>query len=250
MLSSDLKMSLDPVIWAETNFSLTLDPWQQDALQSTSRRSLWNVHRQGGKSVIASLKGLHKAIYVPGSLILMISPSERQSGELYRKWLKYYDLLDSPPSMPEDKALSCTLSNGSRVVALPDSEDTVRSFSAVSLIIEDESSAVSDSLHNAVRPMLAVSNGELLLMSTPRGKRGHFFEIATNPGPDWKIITVPVTECPRISKEFLEAERRSMPEQFFAQEYLCQFGENVDNFFSYDEIEAACNNDLPELVIA
>ena len=240
--------ALDPVLWAaeELEFSNPY-PWQLQALRSSTRQSIWNIHRQGGKSSVAAIKALSKAIFWPGSLTLVISPSERQSGELYRKFLGYYDRLENPTGMPEDKALSCTLGNGSRVVALPGIEDTVRCFSAVALIIEDEASRVNDALHAAIRPMLAVSNGELLLMSTPRGKRGHFFKIWTEGGPGWYRLEVPVEMCTSISKEFLEEERRVLGQWIFEQEYHNNFVETEDQFFSSDTIQKMFDTDAKPL---
>lgn len=228
---------LDPILWVKDclGFDNPYD-WQVEALRSTARQSIWNIHRQGGKSSVAAVKALSKAIFRPGSLTLMISPSERQSGELYRKFLGLYDKLDSPPGMPEDKALSCRLENGSRVVALPGIEDTVRCFSAVSLLIEDEASRVSDELHAAIRPMLAISQGELLLMSTPRGKRGHFHQIWTDGGQGWYRLEVPVERCPNITAEFLEEERRVLGPWLFEQEYHCKFVETEEQLFSHETI--------------
>ena len=60
--------------------------------------------------------------------------------------------------------------------ALPGDGDTIRGFSSPALIIEDEGSYVSDGLYRAIRPMLAVSAGRLILLGTPNGRRGHFFE--------------------------------------------------------------------------
>lgn len=223
---------LDPGKWAEDSFSLNLYPWQKKALLSNARQSIWNIHRQGGKSSLAATKALHKALFKPGSLTLVVSPSERQSGELYRKFLNYYDRLENPPGMPEDKALSCTLENSSRVVALPGIEDTVRCYSNVSLIIEDEASRVHDDLHAAIRPMLAISQGELVLMSTPRGQRGHFFKIWTEGGPSWDKLEIPVEMCSNITQEFLEEERRVLGPWLFEQEYHCRFVQTEDQYFS------------------
>jgi hypothetical protein len=66
--------------------------------------------------------------------------------------------------------------NGSRIVGLPGTEATVRGFSAVSLLLIDEASRVPDEIYKALRPTLAVGNGDLWLMSTPHGQRGFFYE--------------------------------------------------------------------------
>jgi hypothetical protein len=249
MLSHDLKLAGKPSFWAQEVFNLELDGWQIQALNSSSKQSIWNICRQGGKSTIAALKSLHKSVYTPGSLTLMISKSERQSGELYRKFLKYYDLLPEQPEMIEDKALSCTLSNKSRVVALPGIEDTVRCYSSVNLIIEDEAAYVPDSLYEALRPMLAISHGEIVLMSTPNGRQGHFYETFTCTDPSWFKLTVTADKCPRISEEFLQSERLNMPESKFRQEYFCEFISMDGSLFSSDLFKSLSNPEIQSIKI-
>ena len=107
-------------------------------------------------------------------------------------------VVEPHPIMEEDNRLSFTLSNGSRVVSLPGTAETVRGFSAPSLIIEDEAAFVADGLYRAVRPMLAVSGGRLILLTTPFGRRGHFFEAWEDGGEAWQRIEVPASQCPRI----------------------------------------------------
>ena len=73
-----------------------------------------------------------------------------------------------------DNAISLLLPNRSRIVGLPGTEATVRGFSAVSMLLIDEASRVPDEMYNALRPMLAVGNGDFWLMSTPCGQRDSF----------------------------------------------------------------------------
>jgi hypothetical protein len=129
--------------------------------------------------------------------------------------------------------------NGSRIIGLPESESTIRGYSAVGLILIDEAARVTDEMYQAVRPMLATEDGDLWLMSTPYGKRGFFWKEWSGAGDQWERVTVPATECPRISKEFLEGERKSMGERVFRQEYMCEFGESQDSVFRQDDIEKA-----------
>jgi hypothetical protein len=65
--------------------------------------------------------------------------------------------------------------------ALPGTEKTIRGFSGAALLIVDEAARVDDALYYAVKPMLAVSGGSLLMLSTPYGRRGGFFEITVLP---------------------------------------------------------------------
>ena len=124
--------------------------------------------------------------------------------------------------------------------------DRVRGFSAVSLMLIDEASRVPEDMYNAVRPMLAVSNGDLWLMSTPAGRRGVFYETWAN-GQAWLKVSAPATECSRIDAAFLEEERRSMGDMFFRQEYGCEFIDSSECIFDRDLILAAMRDDIEPL---
>jgi len=205
-----------------------------------------NCSRQSGKSTTASILALHRAIFYPDNLVLLVSPSLRQSSELFRKVGEQLKKLQCKPKLLEDNKLSCTLENKSRIVSLPSSEGTIRGYSGASLIIEDEASRVDDELYRAIRPMLAVSNGRLILMSTPFGKRGHFYKEWTE-GEGWGKVEVKATECARISPEFLEEEKRSLGEWWFKQEYMCEFVETMDQVFSYQYINNSLTDDVRPL---
>ncbi len=226
---------LDAARWFSDVSGLTPDLWQVQALWSSSKRSLWNLHRQAGKSTVAAGKALHRCIYRPGSMVLICSRSLRQSKELYRKYTGLYDALDSPPQMVEETKTECVLANGSRTICLPGDEDTVRCFSGVDLIIIDEASRVSDDLYYAVRPMLAVSGGELLAMSTPWGKQGWFYREWTE-GQGWEKVLIAADQCQRIDPAFLEEEK--LTNLLYPQEYECVFMDNQKGVFSNDLIES------------
>ena len=138
------------------------------------------------------------------------------------------------------------LENGSRIVTLPGSEKTIRGFSGAALLLVDEASRVDDGLYYAIRPMLAVSSGSLMMLSTPYGKRGVFYEAWTG-AEDWERYEIPARQCPRITAEFLAEERRALPARVYRQEYECSFEETVDQLFSEEEIEAAISDEVTPL---
>jgi hypothetical protein len=110
----------------------------------------------------------------------------------------------------------------------------------------DEAARVDDHLYYAVRPMLAVSGGSLMMLSTPFGKRGAFFEEWTD-GTGWERYEIPASQCPRISEAFLEEERRSLPRRVYRQEYECSFEETDDQVFSFEDVAAAISKDVTPL---
>jgi hypothetical protein len=244
-LATDLARALDPVALAE-GIGMTPDTWQASVLRSNHPRILLNAARQTGKSQTCATKAVHVSVYEPGSLTLLLSPSQRQSAELFKKVLCVYKSLGRPVPSESENALSLTLENGSRVVSLPGTESTIRAYSAVRLLLVDEASRVPDETIAAVRPMLAVSGGQLVMLSTPFGRRGFFYEAWSNGGPTWERYEVPATACPRISAQFLEEEERALGSWFFQSEYLCQFGDPQAAAFTSAEIEACFSEECEE----
>jgi hypothetical protein len=184
-----LLAALDPVRFARAA-GLAPDDWQQAVLRSDAPRLLLNCCRQSGKSTVTALVALHTAIYAPGSLILLLSPGLRQSAELFRKVLDAYRGLGRPAPATAESLLRLELVGGSRIVALPGNENTVRGYSGAALLCVDEASRTEDALYFSIRPMLAVSGGRIIALSTPWGRRGWWFT-AWQEEPDWHKVEVP-----------------------------------------------------------
>lgn len=237
-LAADLARALDPAELAGP-VGMTPDSWQADVLRSESDRLLLLCSRQVGKSTAAALAAVHEAVYRPRSLVLLLSPSQRQSSELFRVCQGFYRRLGRPVAAERETALELGLENGSRIVSLPGQEGTIRGYSGVSLLIVDEAARVPDELIASVRPMLAVSSGRLMALSTPFGRRGWFFEAWQYGGPGWERHRVTAEDCPRITAEFLAAERAALGDWIFRQEYECAFTDLVGALFAEAHVSAA-----------
>jgi hypothetical protein len=225
------------------------DPWQAELLACPDRRMLLLCSRQSGKSQTAAALALQAALLEPPALVLLLSPTLRQSGELFKaKLIPLYDALGRPVKATQETALTLTLANGSRVLSLPGNEATIRCYSGVSLLVIDEASRVPDALYRTVRPMLAVSGGRLVALSTPFGKRGWFYEEWTSNRP-WKRVRMTADQCPRIAPEFLDQEREALGDRWFAQEYLCSFEDMIGAVFAQEDIDAAMCDQLEPLVV-
>jgi hypothetical protein len=138
----------------------------------------------------------------------------------------------------QESALQLTLANGSRVISLPGDEKSIRGYSSVALLIIDEAARVEDALYSSVRPMLAVSQGQLVALSTPFGRRGWFWE-AWSGEERWRRVEVTADQCPRIPAAFLAEERRALGENWYMQEYFCRWLSAVGAVFNPNDIEAA-----------
>jgi hypothetical protein len=241
-LLRDLASSADPASFGR-RLKRNLDPWQQQVLRSTHPRLLLNCCRQSGKSTVAAIKALHQAIYYPRSTTLLLSPTQRQSQELFRKVLAGYRYLNRPVPPSAENQMSLELTNGSRVISLPGNESTVRGYSAVDLLVVDEAAQVSDSLYKSARPFLAVSGGQLIALSTPFGQSGWWAAAWHADEPEakherWQRYRITADEVQRISLEFLAEERAELGEWFFRQEYFCEFQQDEYAVFSEADIQA------------
>jgi hypothetical protein len=226
--------------------NLPPDQWQNQVLTSDMEQILLLCSRQVGKSTVAGALAMRSAILQPGAVILLLSPSLRQSGELFRKVLSYFNALKRPLAVTAESALRIEFANGSRIVSLPGDESTIRGFSGVTLLVIDEAARVEDSLYRAVRPMLAVSRGRLVALSTPFGQRGWFFD-SWQSAEEWERVKVTADECPRIDPAFLASERRELGERWYRQEYMCSFEDTIDAVFSAEDIRAAMSDDVKPL---
>ncbi len=204
--------------------SLGLEPdgWQVEVLEAGHPRLLLNCSRQSGKSTAVAVLALYQALCAPGTQVLLLSRSYRQSTELFRIVTGFYRRLGSP-LVERQTQHELELENTSRVVCLPCREDTIRGYSDIGILVIDEAARVPDDLYRAVRPMLAISKGRLICLSTPYGKRGFFHDAWVRGGADWHRIEVPAERVGRISAEFLAQERRALGEAWFKQEYCCSF---------------------------
>ena len=214
------------------------DPWQIQVLEGNDRRLLLNCCRQAGKSTVVAFVSLVEALYNPGTLVLLLSRSLRQSTELFRKVADFHRRLGSR-FLEGQSRHELRFTHGSRIVSLPCQPDTVRGFSKVHMLVIDEAARVPDDLYRSVRPMLAVSRGRLICLSTPHGKRGFFYEAWANGSEDWKRIEVPASQIPRITPEFLADERRQS-ETYYRQEYECAF----------EALEGLVYPDLPKCLVS
>jgi len=242
--------------------------WQEEALNPIHKRIMLLCARQSGKSTIVAGKALHQAKHYKGSLILIVSPSEKQSKETMEKVAEYIscDPELSAAQLPGNSAFEKKFENGSRIIALPGTEKSVRGYSKPDLIIIDEAARVPDETYKAMRPMLTgAPNAVLILLSTPWNMTGFFHKEWTK-NPIWKkIFVVPRFELineqiveripeadfkkemarqgidafysPRHTIEFLYEELMSLGPIWFKREYGCEFLEGMETMFTMDMIE-------------
>jgi hypothetical protein len=240
---------------------ITADPWQETLLRSTAQRIIILATRQGGKSTSVATAALHVAEQDPPGDVIIGAVKQDQSAEMLRKSKTIYGITGSifeeelDGDLKGNSILRVEMPNGSRILAVPGKAGTVRSFTAKLLII-DEAAYVPDDFYKAVFPMLAVSHGRIVLLSTAHAKFGAFYDIWTE-APEWDFrlppeaqeeawlkIKVPWTMCPRIRPAFIEAERARFGGGYIMREYDLEFQDAITAAFRTEDIEAAFDNDV------
>ena len=240
-----LRQVVNIAYFGQRNCGFRCDAQQIDLFMRSGTRTILNCSRQTGKSTAAALKAVHSACFRPQSTVIVTAPTRQQTREFIRKVRNFAFLCGA--TLRGDK-FTVQLKNGSRIVGIAANEDTVRGFSAVSLLIIDEASRVKDEVYYALLPMLAVSNGSIWLLSTPKGKRGFFHAEWDSPEKEgWVKIRTKGQDCPRISADFLESQKRRMGERRFAQEFECVFIDIAHGVFHPDAVRRAFTDNIKPL---
>jgi hypothetical protein len=279
----DLLYTLSPLAYVR---ALGLDPypWQAAYLESTHKSKVLNGARRGGKSFIISSKPCHKAKYYPGSLSLILAYRLDQAEEDIRYVKRFIGQDPGYPGLIRDNGGELELANGSRIVAVPASEEAARGYPDPDIIIVDEAAFVPDIIFtDCLYPML---NGnprlEFNFISTPHGKMADpgrfFFEAFANPTNERYEIRAPWDIDPNNNMNLIpampEAEYRKMRakegikafyserhaelsaqlkilergEQAFRQNNLVEFIESENNAFRYSDIDRAFNYEMKPIV--
>ena len=263
----DLEETLSPVKYITRVFGEPYE-WQKVALNQSIKRLILLCCRQAGKSTISAGRTIHKAKHERGALNLIISPSEKQSTETVGKISDFITRDEGFPNLIKNSTFEKELPNGSRIVALPGTEKSVRGYSGPKIILFDEASRTLDETYYAATPMLTDNpDSTLILLSTPHGKRGFFWE-AWEKQKGWtKILVKPAYKLvgnklvrdmpeakfremwaakgvhafysPRHKKEWLEEELDRFGPWWFRQEYMCEFIETMTTLFPTDLIESS-----------
>lgn len=237
-LAKDLAAAVDPVAFGST-LSFDAEPWQRKLLRSPARRVLVRCSRQVGKTQTTSIKALHTARFNPGALVLIISPTQRQSDEmLLRIRTLHRATSGGVAKLAKDSNTEMGMENGSRIVSLPGTEGTSRGFAGAKLIVLDEAARIEDDIFAAVLPMVA-SDGAIWALSTPWGRRGWFFNLHEQPGNGWERHKVTCYESGQYTPERIAEAKASVSSFVFASDYEVQFGDNDSQLFATENVRAA-----------
>lgn len=211
--------------------NITPLPFQLDLMELESDDYLILCSRRAGKTYSAAALACHRALNYADQDILFCSPTEQQAKETIRicKLLILGAKCGSEIRNFYNLEIQCK--NGSRILGLQTQRpDNLRGKGA-NVIIFDEACSISDEAFATLLPVLsATERPKFVALTTAKGKSGWFYDLWTDEEEESVKIKLPATDCPHISKKFLEKAKKRMSPTTFAREYMCEFGQSQQPF--------------------
>ncbi len=212
---------------------MELDNWQKEVLATKGNICLVSG-RQVGKSTVIAIKAGDFAANNPQKTIMIISAVERQALQLFEKVLahihqNYKGVIAKGKNKPTKHKLS--LKNGSIIHCLPTGESGygIRGYT-IDQLYADEAAHINEDVWMAVTPMLATTGGDIILLSTPKGRDNYFFRSSNS--DKFTQFRQSSEDSPHIDQAFIADEKLWMSKRQYSQEYLGQFVDDIGLFFS------------------
>jgi hypothetical protein len=216
----------------------TPEAWQAEFLQCEDPQVILNCHRSAGKSAVVSVLALHRMVTIPNYEILVLSRNDAAAMELSYNLKRTLMQIEPKPQVLDMNKHQIVLGNGSRLTVSPCTEP--RGYH-VNMMIEDEASYVPHEVYMAARPVVVAKKGRYLMLSTPKGKVGHFYDVWSSQ-PNWRKIKATWKDTKRYTPEQLariERDKVEMGDAWFNQEWNCEFLEATGQLIAEVHIEKA-----------
>jgi hypothetical protein len=244
-----LAYQLDPALWIEHKLNIVPHEWQKQLLRARRGASIIALTgRQVGKSTAAAWAIAHTMLFSPGSLSVIACPAQRQSGEAVRRVKE--TLLRLGIKLKVENTYGLELENGSRVLALPGSDDSIRGLTVDGWIVADEAARLSADLIAALRPMRARRpEARFVMLSTAWSRTDPFWTVWASDDPSWLRLKATADVIDIYSQEFLDHERRQLGETAFNREYLGIPGGASVSPFDWELYQRAAQVPVPQVAV-
>jgi Terminase large subunit, T4likevirus-type, N-terminal len=237
---------LDPALWVREILGVSPTAWQETFLRSPRGSSILALTaRQVGKTTTAAWGIAHSMLLTPGSLSVIACPAQRQSAEAVRRVRGA--LVKTDAELKSDNVYGLELANGSRVLALPGTDDSIRGLTVDGWIVADEAARLPVDLIAALRPMRARRpQARFAMLSTAWSRTDPFWTAWASDDQTWiRLKATADTDPSLFAAEFLEQERRALGEHDFNREYLGIPGGGQASPFTWELYDSATQIHVP-----
>jgi hypothetical protein len=216
----DVAYQIDPALWVRQVLGVEPEPWQDRFLRAPQGASIIALTaRQVGKTTTAAWAVAHNMSFSPGGLSVIACPAQRQSKEAVRRVRDC--LIQVNAEFKSDNIYELELKNGSRVLALPSTDDSIRGLTVDGWIVADEAARLSSDLISALRPMRArCPQARFAMLSTAWSRTDPFWTAWADEDPSWMRLKATADTVTFFSEEYLAQERRALGEHDFQREYF------------------------------
>jgi hypothetical protein len=216
----DVAYQVDPALWVRQVLGVEPELWQEQFLRSPRGASIIALTaRQVGKTTTATWAIAHCMLFRPGGLSVIACPAQRQSKEAVRRVRDC--LIQVNAELKSDNIYELELKNGSRVLALPSTDDSIRGLTVDGWIVADEAARLSSDLISALRPMRArCPQARFAMLSTAWSRTDPFWTAWVDGDPSWIRLKATADTVTFFSDEYLAQERRALGEHDFQREYF------------------------------
>jgi phage FluMu gp28-like protein len=224
-----------PVDFAVKVLGIEPFDYQAKLLEDDKKRIVACMGRQTGKTTTIAMKAIYFADTNPNVTVLITAPSLRQSMIMFDRIATF--VYSSARLRNEIVRATRTLihfENGSKIIALPCSENLLRGYTANMVICDEASWIPEEVITQVLFPMLTTTQGYAIFLSTPWDKNHFFYRAFVN--PNYSVHKVKSEQCPLVTQEFLEEMKANMTREAFLMEYEAEFVEALNSYFPQDII--------------
>ncbi len=171
----------DPFTFCTKTLGFTPTEYQRKVLLDESHMLCLLWSRQSGKTTTIAAKMLWTALTRPGSNMVVVSPSMRQSKAVIGRMARLAAKLPAG-RVDSIQKTRIDMSNGSIIEAYPNNPNTIRGPS-LNMVYCDEMNYIRDDkdLYDAILFTISATNGVFIASSTPGSSDSIFYQIWNNP---------------------------------------------------------------------
>lgn len=230
----------------------TPHPGQKQFHDSKARFRIMTCGRRWGKSLSAAMECIASMIEKPNQLGWVVAPTYELSEKIFRE--VYWAMHRHLKSWIEKSSLSrgdmiIKLINGSTLIAKSADNPASLIGEGLDFLIMDEASRIKSMVwFEALRPTLTDKQGWAVFISTPRGKNWFYemFQCGANDEVGYDSWSFTSYTNPHLKKSEIDLAAEKIPKMTFRQEYLAEFLESADSYFTYELVESCVSDSIEE----
>ncbi len=198
------------------------------------------IGRQFGKSTLGWNQAVMWALSEGNQIVYWVSPTDTQAKKIYTTIVNAIfesGVIKSHKMGSGDCEI--IFKNKSKILfRSAAAEDSLRGESVHYMILDEAAFIKKTTLNSILLPMLTIIGKKCLVITTPKGKNWVYdwFLKGQEGKSRYKSFRLSSIDSPFANLEFIEEQRRGMPEKLYQQEYLAEFVDSASIFNNLQDI--------------